>query len=215
MSGRYGGRGGGRGRHGPHREDANDDQEGHAGRGRDGADNDCPESRGRRGRGNSQSNRLFDYGELRLVVLNLLSEQPRHGYEIIKEIEERTGGSYSPSPGVMYPTLSMLDELGQITLSEGGSRKLYKITRDGEAYLDLHKVSRDAAIAQMDRARAAQTGSRAPKVILAISRLQETMDQVGGRLTEDQTQAIVDILEMASLAISRIQSDGKDKQDDQ
>src|SRR4051812_30777633 len=56
--------------------------------------------------------RLFDYGELRLLVLAMIAEQPRHGYELMQVIEERTGGSYSPSPGVIYPTLSWLEDMG-------------------------------------------------------------------------------------------------------
>src|SRR3954467_226608 len=76
--------------------------------------------RGERGGGRR---RMFDGGELRLVLLALLEEQPRHGYDLIREIEERTGGSYAPSPGVVYPTLTMLDEMGQIDeVKEEGSR---------------------------------------------------------------------------------------------
>src|SRR5579875_3881005 len=70
-----------------------------------------------------RSGRIFDHGELRLVVLALISERPRHGYEI-KEIEDRVAGTYSPSPGVIYPTLTMLEELGHATVSENEGKKL-------------------------------------------------------------------------------------------
>jgi DNA-binding PadR family transcriptional regulator len=75
-------------------------------------------------------------GDLRLVLLQLISEAPRHGYEIIRAIEERTGGAYSPSPGVIYPTLTMLDELGHVVASQAeGGRKLHTITPEGQAVL--------------------------------------------------------------------------------
>src|SRR3569832_1692026 len=80
--------------------------------------------------------RLFEHGDLRFVVLDLIAEKPRHGYEVIKAIEERVGGAYSPSPGVVYPTLTMLEELGCITQSpEAGGKKLYTITPEGETVL--------------------------------------------------------------------------------
>ena len=66
---------------------------------------------------------MFDHGELRLVVLALIAERPRYGYEIIKEIEDRLGGGYSPSPGVIYPTLTLLEELGHATVAEAGGKK--------------------------------------------------------------------------------------------
>ena len=81
--------------------------------------------------------RVFDGGELRLVLLALLEEQPRHGYDLIREIEERTGGSYAPSPGVVYPTLTMLDEMGLIDeVKEEGARKRFAITDAGRAHLE-------------------------------------------------------------------------------
>ena len=76
--------------------------------------------------------RPFDYGELRLFVLGMIAEQPRHGYELIKAIEDRFAGAYSPSPGVVYPALSMLEEMGAIALDGAeGPRKRYAITAGG------------------------------------------------------------------------------------
>src|SRR5271163_2248802 len=85
-----------------------DDREGHFGRhhGRE----------GKHWRGGRGPERPFEHGELRLVILALIAERPRHGYEIIKEIEDRFGGGYTPSPGVVYPTLTMLEELGHATV---------------------------------------------------------------------------------------------------
>jgi DNA-binding PadR family transcriptional regulator len=80
--------------------------------------------------------RMFDGTELRLVLLKLIEEQPRHGYDLIREIEERSGGAYAPSPGVVYPTLTMLDDMGLIEESKSeGAKKQFAITEAGTAHL--------------------------------------------------------------------------------
>ena len=91
---------------------------------------------GPRGGGPRGRRRMFDNGELRLVLLRLIAEQPRHGYDLIRAIEEMTHGSYAPSPGVVYPTLTMLQDMGLIRETEAeGSRKIFAITAEGEAHL--------------------------------------------------------------------------------
>lgn len=80
--------------------------------------------------------RFFDQGDLKYVILRLLDEKPRHGYEIIKDIEERFGGMYSPSPGTVYPTLTMLEDLGYARAKpEESGKKIYEITDEGRAHL--------------------------------------------------------------------------------
>ena len=80
--------------------------------------------------------RMFDQGHLKFVILQLLEEKPRHGYEIIKEIEERFSGAYSPSPGTVYPTLTLLEDLGYARAKpEEGGKKIYEITDEGRAHL--------------------------------------------------------------------------------
>jgi DNA-binding PadR family transcriptional regulator len=87
---------------------------------------------------------LFDYGELRLVVLAMIGEEPRHGYELMRAIEERLGGSYSPSPGVIYPTLSWLEDMGYAQVeTETAGRKRYRITPEGEAFLKANRAALD------------------------------------------------------------------------
>ena len=98
---------------------------------------------GRRGGGHRRGGRMFEQGDLKLVILRLLDEKRRHGYEIIKEIEERSGGRYSPSPGTVYPTLTMLEEMGYASSSEEGGRKVYAITDEGRKYLAEHQVTVD------------------------------------------------------------------------
>src|SRR6266567_9519319 len=82
--------------------------------------------------------------ELQLVILALLEERPRHGYEIIKALEERSGGFYSPSPGMVYPALTYLEEVGFATVETEGSKKLYQITDLGRAKLDENRALADA-----------------------------------------------------------------------
>jgi DNA-binding PadR family transcriptional regulator len=96
--------------------------------------------------------RLFEQGDLKYVILRLLEEKPRHGYEVIKELEDRFGGAYSPSPGTVYPTLTMLEDLGyaRASVDEGG-RKVYEITDPGRAYLKEHSETVDGIFDRMAR----------------------------------------------------------------
>jgi DNA-binding PadR family transcriptional regulator len=93
--------------------------------------------------------RLLDYGELRTLLLAMIAERPRHGYELIKAIEERFGGSYTPSPGVIYPTLAWLDDMGYARIeAEQAGRKLYRITSEGEAFLVANRAAVDELLAR-------------------------------------------------------------------
>ena len=95
-----------------------------------------------------RARRMLAQGDLRLVALALIAETPRHGYEIIKLLEEKTSDWYSPSPGIVYPTLTYLEEAGYVTASTEGSKKLYTITDEGRAYLESN---RDLADVVLDR----------------------------------------------------------------
>src|SRR5689334_1629548 len=86
--------------------------------------------------------RFFEQGDLKYVILRLLEEKPRHGYEIIKELESRFGGSYAPSPGTVYPTLTMLEDLGYArVVPEEGGKKIYEITDEGRKHLAEHSTT--------------------------------------------------------------------------
>src|SRR6185503_6852729 len=88
--------------------------------------------------------RFFEQGDLKYVILRLLEEKPRHGYEIIKDLESRFGGSYAPSPGTVYPTLTMLEDLGFArVVPEDGGKKIYEITDDGRKHLAEHSTTVD------------------------------------------------------------------------
>src|SRR6058998_3226666 len=96
--------------------------------------------------------RLFEQGDLKYVILRLLEEKPRHGYEIIKDLEGRFGGSYSPSPGTVYPTLTMLEDLGYAkAATDEGGRKVYEITPEGSAYLKEHSTTVDSIFERIAR----------------------------------------------------------------
>jgi DNA-binding PadR family transcriptional regulator len=107
------------------------------------------ERHGRHGGGfRGRDARVFEHGDLRLVIMAMLRERPRYGYEIIKELEERVGGGYSPSPGVVYPTLTLLEEVGHATVSdEAGGRRLYTLSAEGLAFLEANRTQVDAILA--------------------------------------------------------------------
>lgn len=96
-----------------------------------------------RGRGGGpRGGRVFDQGDLKYVILQLLAEKPRHGYEIIKAIEERFGGAYAPSPGTVYPTLTMLEDMGYArVVPEESGKKIYEITDEGRKHLAEHSTT--------------------------------------------------------------------------
>lgn len=101
------------------------------------------------GGGRSRGPKMFDAGAMRYIVLQLIAEKPRHGYEIIKELEQRSGGGYSPSPGAIYPLLSMLLDMGHVSASPDGNKKLHTITPEGEAFLAENRQFVDAIVARM------------------------------------------------------------------
>src|SRR5215475_554330 len=87
--------------------------------------------------------------DLQLVILALLAEKPYHGYEIIKALEERSGGFYSPSPGMVYPALTYLEEIGHASVETEGTKKLYEITDEGRQYLEGKRAFVEAIFAQL------------------------------------------------------------------
>jgi DNA-binding PadR family transcriptional regulator len=102
------------------------------------------------GRGFGMSRKLGS-ADLQLLILRLLAEKPRHGYEVIKEMEERSQGFYVPSPGMVYPALTYLEEIGHATVESAGARKLYSITATGQQHLDANLSTADALFAQFGK----------------------------------------------------------------
>ncbi len=159
---------------------------------------------GRGGDGHSgRGPRVFHHGSLRLVVLALIAEAPRHGYEIIKAIEERLAGSYSPSPGVIYPTLTLLQELGHVTVEENEGKKRYSITDAGTQFLAANQFAVDAALSRMQEVSARHGGGPAPQIIRAMENLKMALRlRVGrGPLSAEELQAVAAAIDAAALAV--------------
>jgi DNA-binding PadR family transcriptional regulator len=159
----------------------------------------------RRG-GGRHLGRIFEHGDLRFVILQLISEGPRHGYEIIKEIEEKLGGSYSPSPGVVYPTLTLLEELGYATvITSDGTKKQYSITGEGSAYLAANKAAVDAIFDRIAEVRSAHGEGRTPQIVRAMENLTLALKLrlSQGPLTEAQKRTVAAALDAAAVSIER------------
>lgn len=149
--------------------------------------------------------RIFDTGDLRFIILRLVADKPRHGYEIIKDIEEQLGGSYSPSPGVVYPTLTLLEELGYVAVTPIGAKKQYSITAEGAAFLADNRTSAEAAAARLAKASHLYGHGPAPEILRAIQNLRLTLRlRLGkGSMSSEQVSAITAILDRAAFEIER------------
>jgi DNA-binding PadR family transcriptional regulator len=150
--------------------------------------------------------RMFDQGDLKFVVLALIAEQPRHGYELIKEIERRVGGAYAPSPGVIYPLLTMLEEMGLARLeASDGPKKSYAITPEGEAELAANKAGVEALFERIAAAGESFASGRAPQVLRAMENLKLALRLRLGRgpMNDEQIAAVAAALDAAAQAIER------------
>lgn len=159
---------------------------------------------GRRGR---RSRRMFESGELRLVLLKLIADEPRHGYDLIRAIEEITGGEYAPSPGVIYPTLTLLQDMGLIEEAAGdGPRKSFQATDEGRAHLAERAEEIEALFERLrDLApRADQTAG--PAIGRAIKNLMTALRHRVSRdgLDDDLLHEIAAILDEAAQRIERV-----------
>jgi len=161
-------------------------------------------------RGGRGGGRVFGHGGLRFVLLQLIADKPSHGYELIKAIEDRLGGSYAPSPGVVYPTLTLLEELGHLSVetADGGGRKRYSITPGGQEFLAANREMADAMMARMSGGvdGAGPRGGRPPQVTRAIENLKLAMRMrlSGTPLTEQQAHDFAAVLDSAAQQIEKI-----------
>ena len=101
--------------------------------------------------GGMPGGRKLSSGDLQLVILTLLEKQPAHGYELIRAIEERSSGFYAPSPGMIYPALTYLDEIGHAAVQTEGNRKLYRLTDEGRIHLEANRVRANAMLDALGR----------------------------------------------------------------
>ncbi|WP_260483474.1 PadR family transcriptional regulator [Sphingomicrobium flavum] len=151
--------------------------------------------------------RMFDSGQLRLVLLKLVADEPRHGYDLIRALEEMTGGSYSPSPGTVYPTLTLLEEMGLIEERKSkGSKRLFGITSDGEAYLEERAEEVDRLMARLERHGERHERVGRPELKTAIAGVMTAMwHKVAAEEADDERMAeIAAILEKAAKKIEAL-----------
>lgn len=153
------------------------------------------------GRRSGRGERGFAHGRLRFVLLQLIAEKPAHGYELIKAIEDKTAGAYVPSPGVVYPTLTLLEELGHVTVAENESnRKLYTITAAGKKCLQENKTVLAEVTARMGKDGMQRGHDLAPQIIRAMENLKTALRLrlSHGELNSKQIQAIAAALDAAA-----------------
>ena len=154
--------------------------------------------------------RVFGHGGLRFVLLQLIADKPAHGYELIKAIEDRLGGSYAPSPGVVYPTLTLLEEMGYLSVEagDGSGRKRYSITASGQEFLAANREMADAMMARMSGGvdGAGPRGGRPPQVTRAIENLKLAMRMrlSGAAMTDQQAHEFAAVLDAAAQQIEKI-----------
>jgi DNA-binding PadR family transcriptional regulator len=161
---------------------------------------------GRHRDGRSRGGRVFEQGDLRYVMLALIADKPSHGYELIKEIEDRLGGAYSPSPGIVYPTLTLLEELGFLTLAQGdGARKAYTITEEGRAELERNKAVVEAIFQRIAEVAERTGGGPDPRIIRAMEnfKLAMRLRLERGKLSADQIADVAAALDAAAATVER------------
>ena len=157
--------------------------------------------KGGRGRG-----RMFEHGDLKLVILNLLQARPSHGYEIIKAIEGLAGGDYSPSPGVVYPTLTLLEEIGQVkNIPEQDGKKRYGITPEGSAFLEGQREALQRILARMASAGSIADARQAPELQRAMENFKMALHfRLGrGSLDAEAIRKIADAIDRAAVDVER------------
>jgi DNA-binding PadR family transcriptional regulator len=167
---------------------------------------------GRHGRGGDdmmRAGRMLAHGDLRLLALALIAQQPRHGYEIIKVLEEKTSGWYAPSPGIVYPTLTYLEEAGYVTAEASGAKKLYTITDEGRAYLEQNRDFVDALLERLEavgeQARARRDNDderqRAPRLVRAAF---ENLRDVAAERLKGDADAEAKVVEVLARAATEL-----------
>jgi DNA-binding PadR family transcriptional regulator len=172
---------------------------------------------GGRGRGGPRGRRrMFEGGELRLVLLKLIADEPRHGYELIKAIEEMTGGDYAPSPGIVYPTLTMLEDMGLVAERKSGeSKKIFEATAEGRTHLEENADEVDDLIGRLEEAGTHRRRSHRPEMGRAVGNL---MTALKNRVAHDGwnealLHEVIDILDDAAQRIERAKGPAREGRD--
>lgn len=164
------------------------------------------EGPGRRGFGRGFGEgrgRLFEGGDVKLVILKLLSEQPSYGYQLIKTMEQRLAGGYTPSAGVIYPNLTMLEEEGLATSSQENNKKVYSVTQEGTEFLEANKLQIDELFERLEETGRGFERGRSPEIMKAFMNLRgAVMARVSrGTVKPDQIRKITEAINAAAKAI--------------
>ena len=136
----------------------------------------------------------FQKGDLKYVILNLMKEKPRHGYEIIRELDEQSHGLYKPSPGVVYPTLQMLEEMGYAVSAEQESKKVYSITDEGLKFLEQQKDQANGVRSQIKRKWSFKNIGRMALVMKEFHALENLLTGGFRQLDSDKASRIREVL---------------------
>jgi DNA-binding PadR family transcriptional regulator len=147
--------------------------------------------------------RMFDAGDIKLVILKLLSEQPSYGYQLIKTMEERLSGGYTPSAGAIYPTLTMLEEEGLATTTSENNKKVYSVTPEGSAFLEAHKERVAELFERLKEAGKNFERGRSPEIMKAFMSLRGAVVARVSResITPEQIRKIADAINAATKTI--------------
>ena len=170
-------------------------------------------SRGWGGGHRRDRKRMFESGELRLVLLKLIADEPRHGYQLIKAIEEMTGGDYAPSPGIIYPTLTMLDDMGLIAEAKGeAAKKVYEATDEGRTHLDENSDEVEELIERLEGHGHSRRKGNAPPIGRAVGNLMSALSQRVSRdgINEELMHEIAAILDDAAQRIERLKGEKRE-----
>lgn len=162
-----------------------------------------PDLDGHRHRGRERGPRIFAPGDLKLLLLALIAETPSHGYDLIRRIEALFDGSYSPSPGVIYPTLTFLEESKLISSSPDGGKKSYRISAAGTQWLQDQQVALDGVKTRIELSKHALRGhERPPAVHEAVANLRHALKMHHGRWSDSEIARVCAVLNAAATAIS-------------
>jgi DNA-binding PadR family transcriptional regulator len=149
---------------------------------------------------------LFDAGDAKLVILKLLSEQPSYGYQLIKTMEQRLSGGYTPSAGVIYPTLTMLEEEGLAFASSENNKKVYSITPEGMEYLQNNKRRVEELFERLEEAGRGFERGRSPEIMKAFMNLRGAVVARVSResVTPERIRKITEAINAAAKAIDEL-----------
>ena len=157
------------------------------------------------GWGRRRRRQWFDAGDMKYVILRLLRDKPRHGYEVMKDLEERLHGCYSPSPGTVYPTLQWLEDEGLVTAQDVEGKKVYEITDAGRKFLDEHRDVVDDIFARVSETVERTVGGAMGDVNRALGALVKQVYRAGWRAKDDSVRKqLADILHRAAAEVERL-----------